>query len=231
MKLRRLTSKPRGFLRDVTLIFGLVFMTPDGALMALGCGVFLVGVALHFWSKGCLVRTWTVTTCGPYRVVRHPFYLANFLIDEGICLFSGNLWLVVLYVVVFLLVYLPTIRREERHLTSVHGDVYSSYVRAVPALLPYRLHAILGPLGLTWANIMREKEMSRLLRILAIPSYFVIVAALFHETPANHVERAVLLYAAIGIALLLNVSSVILLRYERATRWYAAEMNSSPSEL
>ncbi|MGB2988255.1 MAG: isoprenylcysteine carboxylmethyltransferase family protein [Phycisphaerae bacterium] len=186
--------------------------------MTIGSGVFLVGLALHFWSKGCLVRTWTVTTWGPYKLVRHPFYLANFLIDEGICLISGNLWLAALYVVAFLFVYLPTIRKEERHLTRLHGDAFTSYARAVPALVPYRLHVIFGPPRLSWANIKRERETSRLLRILAIPWYFIIASTLFHETPYNHTGRAVLLCTAMSLALVLNVSSVMLRRDARAMR-------------
>ena len=224
--LRRLSSKPRGLLRDLTLILGLIFMRLDAELMVVGGGVFLVGLALHFWSKGCLVRTWTVTTWGPYRLVRHPFYLANFLIDEGICLISGNLWLAALYVVAFLLVYLPTIRKEERYLTTLHGDAYTSYARAVPALLPYRVQAILGPLRFSWANIKREKELSRVLRILAIPAYFIIVGVMVHNVSYTDAQRTVLLWTAMNLALLLNAGSVLVRSHERAARQYAAETTS-----
>ena len=212
MTLTRFSSKPRELLRDMTLVLALVLLTPDAELMTTGGGVFLIGVTLHFWSKGCLVRTWTLTTWGPYKLVRHPFYLANFLIDEGICLISGNLWLAALYVVAFLVVYLPTIRREEQHLTSLHGDAYTSYARTVPALLQYRVHALSGIQRFSWANMRRERETSRLLRILAIPWYFIIASTLFHETPYDPTGRAPLLRTAMGIALVLNVSSIILRR-------------------
>ena len=210
MILRRLSSKPRGLLRDVTLVVAIALMRADAQIMTIGGGVFLIGLALHFWSKGCLVRTCIVTTWGPYSLVRHPFYLANFLIDEGICLISGNLWLAALYFVAFLVVYLPIIRQEEQHLTSLHGVAYTSYALTVPALLPYRLHAISAPKRFSWANIRREREMSRLLRILAIPWYFIIASTLLHETPYGHTGRAELLWTATGIALVLNASSVAL---------------------
>ena len=218
MKLRRLTSKPRGLLRDATIVAGLVLLDPSVRFMVVGAGVFLVGTALHFWSKGCLVRNWVVTACGPYRLVRHPFYLANFFIDEGICVISGNLWLVALYVVAFLIVYLPTIRKEELYLIRAHGDTYTSYARGVPALLPYRVHAIFGPLDFAWDNITREKEASRVLRIVASPTYFVIVGALFHGTPHNDTDRVVVLCLSAALALLLTASSTVVRGYERAKR-------------
>lgn len=215
MKLRRLTSQPRGLLRDATIVLGLIFLDPNVRFMAVGGTVFLIGLALHFWSKGCLIRNSLVTICGPYRLVRHPFYLANLLIDEGICVISGNLWLVALYVVAFLFVYLPTIQKEEQYLIGARGDAYVSYARRVPALVPYRIHAVFGPLDFAWANAMREKEVSRLLRILAIPTYFVMVAALFHGTPRDDTDRVAALCVSAALALLLNTSSAVVRRYER----------------
>jgi len=210
MNLRRLASKPRGLLRDAAIVAGLILLDPSVRFMAAGAGIFLVGTALHFWSKACLVRNWTVTVCGPYRIVRHPFYLANFLIDEGICVISGNLWLIGLYVVAFLFVYLPTIRKEEQYLIGAHGDTYTSYARKVPALLPYRIHAILGPLDFAWDNVVREREVSRVLRILAIPSYFVIVGALFYGTPHEDTDRAVVLCFSAALALVMNAGSIVM---------------------
>jgi len=218
MKLRRLTSKPRGVLRDMNLLLSLILFDPEPRLMTAGAAVFLSGLALHFWSKGCLVRNWVVTSCGPYRLVRHPFYLANFLIDFGVCLISTNPWLTVLYVAGFLLVYLPTIRKEEQNLVGAHGDAYTKYAHRVPALLPYRLHAIFGPLDFAWSNILREKELSRILRLLAIPSYFAMLCALVHETPRDPTARVTMLCVSAAWALLLNTSSVAVRKYERARR-------------
>ncbi len=228
MKLRRLTSKPRGLLRDATLLLGLILYTPDVRLMAIGGVLFLLGTALHFWSKGCLVRNWTVTTVGPYGLVRHPFYLANLLIDEGICIISGVVWLPVVYFIGFLFVYLPTIRKEEAYLTEAHGDAYAEFARKVPALLPYRLHALASPSGFALQNLSREGELFRLLRILAIPLYFLLVGAVFHESPADEVARAVVLWGSAGAAVLLNAVSVLLRQRLRAARRMTQEPLQEP---
>jgi isoprenylcysteine carboxyl methyltransferase (ICMT) family protein YpbQ len=224
--MRRLKSKPRGLLRDVTIVAGLILFVPDVRFMTVGTALLLLGLSLQVWSKGCLVRNSTVTNSGPYRIVRHPFYLANFLIDEGACIISGNLWLIGAYLLTFLCVYLPTIRREEDGLTASHGDDYSVFAKNVPALFPYRLHAIFGPLDFAWHNVIREKEISRALRILAIPSYFVVVAALLHRLPAANPEWVVTLIVAVALALSLNLGSAFALRYERAMR--SAAISAGP---
>ena len=214
----RLTSKPRGLLRDANIVACLLFFVPSLRFMVAGSGILLIGLALHFWSKGCLVRNYSVTVCGPYRLVRHPFYLANFLVDGGICVISGNLWLLGLYFVAFLFVYLPTIRKEEQFLNASHGGTYASFAGKIPALIPYRLHAIFGPLDVKWANIIREREVSRVLRILAVPCYFVIASTLFHEAPADETYRIIALCGFAALAILLNVAGSVMLRFERAER-------------
>ena len=209
----RITGKPRGILRDVTIVAGLIFMDMETGFLVAGLISFLAGVGLHFWSKGCLVRNWTLTICGPYRVVRHPFYLANLLIDVGICLISGNQWLLCAYVPAFLLVYVPTIRKEEMFLKEMHGEAYARYAREVPALIPFRAPRFFGRIDASWDNIVREKEVSRILRILAIPLYFVILQMLLHE----HGESAAWLGMAVLSALTLNIASIILRRRQPVT--------------
>lgn len=217
--LRRLSTKPRGLLRDGTLCTSLVLFEPVPLLATIGFVFFVLGVGLHFWSKGCLVRNWTLTATGPYRMVRHPFYLANFLLDDAICLFSGQWWLASAYIAAFCLVYLPTIRKEEKFLTERHGIPYLDYVACTPALIPWRFWKIFGPLDFAWENVVREKEISRIMRVLAIPMYFVIVAAVFHQLPQTPSQWMLVLILAIASTLFLNVASVIIRKKERRARW------------
>lgn len=218
MLLRRLTTKPRGLLRDGTLCAALILFQPNPKFALIGTVLFGLGALLHFWSKGCLVRNWEVTEVGPYRMVRHPFYLANFLIDIGICLLSGCWWLPAVYVVAFSLVYLPTIKKEEDYLVERHGDAYRQYATRIPALVPYRLWVLFAPVHFEWQSIFLEKEISRILRILAIPMYFVIVAALFHSLPKTPTTRSTVLFASIAVALMLHAGSFMIRAKERRSR-------------
>lgn len=167
----------RGILRDLGVVAGLIFMRPSWAWASVGLVFFVLGALMHLWSKSCLVRNVVVTTTGPYRFARHPFYFANLLIDIGICLLSGNPWVLAIYLVAFFFVYLRTIRQEEQRLTEIHGQAYLDYAQRVPMLIPYKFWNIPGPLEASWVNIWRESEIPRLMRICAVPFYFGAVAA------------------------------------------------------
>lgn len=204
---RRGKFGPRGILRDVVLIIALLTLRFSTDMFAAGLAVFLLGAAMHFWSKGCLVRNWVVTTSGPYRLVRHPYYLSAFLVDLGICLMSGRFILPVLYVPAFLAIYLPVIRDEEKFLTETHGDAYREYSRQVPRLLPYKLHRLPGTLDFSWINLQREHELARLLRVLASPLYILIVHLAKTMPPGEWITSLPLLSLIAG-AVLLNVVSL-----------------------
>jgi hypothetical protein len=207
----------RGWLRDIVLLVALIVTDMKPTYTAIGAVLFVLGCGLHFWSKGTLVRNWMVTTSGPYNIVRHPFYLANFLIDMGICFFSGNIYLIAAYVPAYLLTYIPTIRKEEQFLREQHGTAYDEYAARVSMLVPSRINSI-HPLDFSWENIEREHEMVRLMRILAIPLYFSLVELVFHTSPAWRWRVPCIVLAVIG-AIALNVGSVLVKRSARRAIW------------
>ena len=198
----------RGVLRDGALIASLILADMKPNWLAAGTVVFLVGALLHFWSKGCLIRNQVVTQVGPYRLVRHPFYLANFIIDMGICLISGSPWVTALYPLAFLLIYIPVIRREEAYLRSQHGPAYDIYARDVPMLLPWKIGRLFGPLDSSWNNIRRENEIPRLMRTLAAPCYILAADVVYHHHLLGGFSLPVLLGAVAG-AVFLNVGSIV----------------------
>lgn len=100
-------------------------------------GVLLVaGSLLHFWSKGCLEQNQKLVTAGPYRFTRNPFYLANGLIDLGLCCVIGRVWIALPYIVLWTLAYRDTILREEARLATLFPGDFERYVAAVPRLIP-----------------------------------------------------------------------------------------------
>lgn len=120
------------------------------ALVAIGClvgavelpgliaGALLLaaGSALHLWSKGCLEQNQRLVTSGPYRFSRNPFYLANLLIDLGICCVIGRIWIAVPFLVLWWLAYRETIRLEEVRLAALFPAEFERYAAAVPRLIP-----------------------------------------------------------------------------------------------
>jgi protein-S-isoprenylcysteine O-methyltransferase len=78
-----------------------------------------------------------VVRSGPYRLVRHPLYLAAFLIWLALALAFASpvtLGLTLLYVIPGYVIYL---RAEEAMLLAQLGDAYRSYQHDVGMLLPH----------------------------------------------------------------------------------------------
>ena len=60
------------------------------ASMVIGFSLLAVGCFLHVVAKGILIRNVVLCDGGVYAMVRHPYYLANYLIDCSFCVLSGN---------------------------------------------------------------------------------------------------------------------------------------------
>ncbi|MBK7948436.1 MAG: isoprenylcysteine carboxylmethyltransferase family protein [Deltaproteobacteria bacterium] len=98
--------------------------------------LLLLGSLLHFWSKGCLEQNQRLVTAGPYRFTRNPFYLANGLIDVGLCALIGRVWVAVPFLVLWWLAYRDTIQVEEERLATLFPEAFARYAAAVPRLVP-----------------------------------------------------------------------------------------------
>ncbi len=159
-----------------TLLFGTT--SPRTILAGLPC--LLLGAWLHTWAKGCLRQNQVVATIGPYRLVRHPFYLANALIDAGLVVMAGWWPLAIVLPLWWLAIYIPVIEDEERYLSETFPDEYPEYRRRVPCLIPCRRPLPYRGEGFRWSNpnIAGGEELPRLARILAYPLLFLVVERL-----------------------------------------------------
>ncbi len=134
----------------------------------------LAGSGLHFWSKGILEQNLRLITAGPYRWTRNPFYLANLLIDLGLCFVIGRFWVGFVFLPIWVYAYHETIGREEQRLLSLFPDEFSRYREAVPRLLPTgrRLdvaHAC-GHFSLSNDALAKGSEYARLLGVWLAPA-------------------------------------------------------------
>ena len=193
----------RGRIRSVFLLAALVFSVWNPIPAAVGAAVFLSGALLHAIAKGNLVRNTQLCQSGPYGWVRHPFYVANFLIDLGLCLMAGLPWLGLLYVFLFPLAYLPRIFAEEEALREHFGPTFDDYCRKTPRLFPRAFpHPFAWLRETSYENLRRENELSRLVRLCGYP--FFITAVILGKTIWHehiHVESLVACAAAVSLAL------------------------------
>jgi protein-S-isoprenylcysteine O-methyltransferase Ste14 len=187
-RIARLLQLDRGRIRTLLLAAGALFGQPTGTSLAVGLAVIVPGAALHLWAKGCLRIGDEVTTSGPYRFVRNPFYLATLIVDAGIAVVIAEPWVAAVYFPLWLVVHGLTIRGEERGLTEIFGERYASYRAKVPWLLPWKGPVgELGPsVGFTWKapQLVAGVEYARLVRTFTAP--FVVVVG--HALVARRAE-------------------------------------------
>lgn len=166
----------RGRIRTFVVIASLLLAVWNPIYQICGLLLFIMGSLLHVAAKGHLIRNAQVCREGPYGWVRHPFYAANFLIDLGLCFFSGGPWLPLVYGFVFFLSYMPRILAEEEMLTEKFGSDYGDYKRSVPRLIPSRPPNLAAWLkAASIKNLIEENEISRAIRLSAYPFFFAMV--------------------------------------------------------
>ena len=75
----------------------------------------------------------TLTTTGMYSIVRHPLYLANYIIIIGFVMEFHVWWLVLLITCIYALYYERIMLAEEAFLREQFGDAFETWAAATPA--------------------------------------------------------------------------------------------------
>jgi hypothetical protein len=115
------------------LAFGVVFLLarPTFGSCLLGVPLLLVGLAVRFWASGYIgiegrvreVGARQRIVSGPYRMLRHPLYIGNFVLVVGMLVaLRPALWLCAVVVVGFVVEYAFIVAAEERYLASRRSE-------------------------------------------------------------------------------------------------------------
>jgi protein-S-isoprenylcysteine O-methyltransferase Ste14 len=119
-----------------------------GLLWEIGCFLIaLAGIALRMFTTGTSPRGTSgrntrsqkavaLNTTGPYSIVRHPLYLANFLIALALSLFPRAWFLPIIVSLATVLYYERIAAREEEFLDGRFGEAFRRWAEAVPAAVP-----------------------------------------------------------------------------------------------
>ena len=146
---------PLGFILGAAY---LVFSQPSPRLLLAGSVVGLAGLLLRALAAGCLDKNQNLATGGPYAHTRNPLYLGSFIIGTGFAMAGGSWILGLAMVSLFVLVYLPVMRREAAFLARQFGPPYAGYARAVPFFLPRLQPADTGGKRFRWATYRQNRE-------------------------------------------------------------------------
>jgi protein-S-isoprenylcysteine O-methyltransferase len=115
-------------------------------LLCAGSALFVVGLALRWYSIWYLGRFFTVNVAihsrheiidtGPYRRIRHPSYAGALLAFLGLALSLDNWISLALIVLPVAMAFRRRIRIEERALANALGRPYTSYMQRTKRLVP-----------------------------------------------------------------------------------------------
>jgi protein-S-isoprenylcysteine O-methyltransferase Ste14 len=134
----------RGLLAALPVIFSIFCFLGecevDLVVWPLGLLLFGLGWALRMWSQkylGYRLRIKrSITTSGPYTLVRNPIYIGNTLIILGTVLMSEVLWMIPVALLWCGIVYSFVVRYEEQLLAVQYGGEYLDYLGSARRWLP-----------------------------------------------------------------------------------------------
>ncbi len=131
---------PLGFV--FTAVF-LIFARPTLLTLMIGAVLSVIGLLIRAWASGHIRKNQTLAISGPYAYTRNPLYVGSLVMGIGFTIASGVWWLAILFAILFLGIYLPVMRVEEKELTEIFGESFENYAKQVPLLVP-RLTAFKG---------------------------------------------------------------------------------------
>lgn len=105
----------------------------DHLVQAAGIAIMILGYILVFWSLHVFEYD-KLVTWGPYRYVRHPQYVAYFLVFGGFFLTLLNLIALLPLLIIPSEIRIATI--EEEFLTQQYGDEFTRYQQKTGKFLP-----------------------------------------------------------------------------------------------
>ena len=136
----------------------LIFAQPTASLLVAGSLVALFGLGIRAYAAGHLDKMRSLATCGPYAYTRNPLYLGSLLIGVGLVIAGGRWFLAAAFIVFFIFVYGPVMRREEAGLLKQYGKKYEEYAAAVPLFFPHRKSAMARGEKFQWRRYQRNRE-------------------------------------------------------------------------
>jgi protein-S-isoprenylcysteine O-methyltransferase Ste14 len=134
----------RGLIAGLPVIFSIFCFWGEceNALVVWPLGLLLFGLgwALRMWAQKYLgyrlkIKR-SITTSGPYALVRNPIYIGNTLIILGTVTMSEVLWMMPVALLWCGMVYSLVVRYEEQLLAAKYGGEYLDYLAAARRWLP-----------------------------------------------------------------------------------------------
>jgi protein-S-isoprenylcysteine O-methyltransferase Ste14 len=101
-----------------------------------GLIVCLFGEFIQLWCFASLDKNKTLAIKGPYMLTRNPMYIGRFFLLLGCLLLAGNIWVILVFTVLYYFYMVNRVKREEKKLRVVFGEAYGDYCEDVNRFVP-----------------------------------------------------------------------------------------------
>ena len=143
----------------------------DEFLDAIGIGLVLFGFLFRIAARGYKAENSpegkNLITNGAYGLMRNPMYFGTLLVGLGINLVLFEWWAAILFCIIFSLIYIRQIHREEADLSQRFGEEYKTYCNVTPRYFPNLFNINLRDhLFFKWLWI--QKELPSLIGVIGV---------------------------------------------------------------
>jgi protein-S-isoprenylcysteine O-methyltransferase Ste14 len=165
---------PLGFLFAVVYFW---LARPTRCSIALGAIVVIPGLFIRALASGHVRKNEALATSGPYAYTRNPLYLGSLLMGVGFAVAARSWWVGVALVAMFVAIYVPVIRDEEKFLRKMFPD-FEEYSRRVPRMVPRLIRvpnaSSESPAGFSWELYLKHREYNALMGALGMMAALVV---------------------------------------------------------
>lgn len=158
-KIARRIRVPAGFLLAGLYVW---LAKPTAQSIAMGCPFILLGLLLRGAASGELRKNEQLATTGPYAYTRNPLYLGSLMIALGFAIAAKSLWIALVMFAMFIAIYLPVIRAEERYLAENFPE-FADYARRVPRFIPGLRQSSSTGSSFRWELYRKHREYNAIL--------------------------------------------------------------------
>jgi protein-S-isoprenylcysteine O-methyltransferase Ste14 len=109
----------------------------------------------------------TLNTTGMYSVVRHPLYLANYIIILGITMEFHIWWLVLIISLAYALYYERIMMAEESFLRERFGETFEKWASVTPAFIPKLRGWKPNGVSFSWRTVL-QREYNAFFMIISV---------------------------------------------------------------
>lgn len=98
--------------------------------------ISLFGELIQLWCFASLDKNKTLAAKGLYMLTRNPMYIGRLFLLLGCLLLTGNIWVVLVFTLLYYFYMVNRVKREEAKLRVTFGQVYEDYCRDVNRFVP-----------------------------------------------------------------------------------------------